>query len=127
MMGLLVVAYLTAAVLFILSLGGLSRQDTAARGNVYGMVGMAIAVAATALIPASADFAVQFSPALIGSLVVEKIFAIPGLGVHFIEAATQRDYPLAIALELLYTVMLFSANTVVDIAYSVIDPRVKLE
>ena len=70
MMGLLVVAYLTAAVLFILSLGGLSRQDTAARGNVYGMVGMAIAVAATALIPASADFAVQFSPALIGSLVV---------------------------------------------------------
>lgn len=64
---------------------------------------------------------------LIGSLVVEKIFVIPGLGVHFIEAATLRDYPLAIAMELIYTILLFSANTIVDMAYSLIDPRVKLE
>ena len=38
------VGYLGAAILFILSLGGLSSQETSARGNVYGMIGMAIAV-----------------------------------------------------------------------------------
>jgi H+-translocating NAD(P) transhydrogenase subunit beta len=48
---LLTVAYLAAAVLFILSLGGLSTQVTARRGNLYGMVGMAIAVVATLLDP----------------------------------------------------------------------------
>ena len=47
----LTVAYLLAAVLFILSLGGLSRQETARRGNVYGILGMAIAFVATALDP----------------------------------------------------------------------------
>ena len=47
----LTVAYLLAAVLFILSLGGLSRQETARRGNVYGILGMVIAFVATALDP----------------------------------------------------------------------------
>ncbi|MEI6412855.1 MAG: NAD(P)(+) transhydrogenase (Re/Si-specific) subunit beta, partial [Pseudomonadota bacterium] len=45
--GLLTAAYLAASVLFILALGGLSHQETARRGNVYGMVGMAIALLAT--------------------------------------------------------------------------------
>ena len=43
------VAYLVAIVLFILSLGGLSNQESAKRGNVYGIVGMVIALVATAL------------------------------------------------------------------------------
>ena len=45
--GLVTASYIGAAVLFILSLGGLSRQDTARRGNVYGVMGMAIAIVAT--------------------------------------------------------------------------------
>jgi len=64
---------------------------------------------------------------LTGSLVVEKIFAIPGLGVHFIEAATQRDYTLAMGLVLLYTTLLYTMNLLVDISYAYLDPRVKLE
>lgn len=47
--GLLTVSYIAAAILFILSLGGLSRQDTARRGNLYGAMGMALAVGATLL------------------------------------------------------------------------------
>ena len=45
--GLTTVAYIGASILFILSLGGLSNQETARRGNIYGVVGMAIAIAAT--------------------------------------------------------------------------------
>jgi oligopeptide transport system permease protein len=63
---------------------------------------------------------------LTGSLVLERIFAIPGLGTHFIEAALQRDYTLAMGMILVYTLMLFAMNTLVDLSYSVIDPRVKL-
>ena len=56
--GLVTVAYIGASVLFILSLGGLSRQETAKRGNVYGIVGMAIAVLATILAIRIDDYAV---------------------------------------------------------------------
>ncbi|MEK6246915.1 MAG: ABC transporter permease, partial [Planctomycetales bacterium] len=64
---------------------------------------------------------------LTGSLVLEKIFNIPGMGSHFIKAAFQRDYPLEMGVVLVYTILLFSMNTLVDIAYSVLDPRVNLE
>lgn len=63
---------------------------------------------------------------LTGSLVLERIFAIPGMGSHFIKAATQRDYTLAMGMVLVYTFLLFLMNTLVDISYSIIDPRVKL-
>ncbi|TVP99087.1 MAG: ABC transporter permease [Planctomycetaceae bacterium] len=64
---------------------------------------------------------------LTGSLVLEKIFAIPGMGSHFINAALQRDYFLAMGMVLTYTVLLFVMNSIVDISYAVIDPRVKLQ
>ena len=64
---------------------------------------------------------------LTGSLVEEKIFAIPGLGVHLIESASQRDYTLAMALTMLYTVLLCVMNLVVDVAYKLLDPRIKLQ
>jgi NAD(P) transhydrogenase subunit beta len=62
---LLTIAYLVAAVLFILSLGGLSTQETARRGNLFGIVGMAIAIVATAM----SDLVTQY-PVLIGCLVL---------------------------------------------------------
>tara|TARA_R110002049_G_scaffold4601_5_gene32047 strand:+ start:74737 stop:75624 length:888 start_codon:yes stop_codon:yes gene_type:complete len=64
---------------------------------------------------------------LTGSLVLEKIFALPGMGSHFIYAATQRDYTLAMGMVLTYTVILYVMNTLVDVSYAVIDPRVKLQ
>ncbi len=61
------VAYLVAAVLFILALRGLSSQETARRGNLYGIVGMAIAIGATL------SFPVDFHPLLIGAIVVAVV------------------------------------------------------
>src|SRR5438105_1290168 len=59
------VAYLLAGVLFILALRGLSSQETARRGNIYGIFGMAIAVGATLSWPHG-----EFQPALIGSIII---------------------------------------------------------
>jgi ABC-type dipeptide/oligopeptide/nickel transport system permease component len=64
---------------------------------------------------------------LTGSLVVEQIFAIPGLGTHFVQSAIQRDYPLSMGLVMLYTVILYSLNFLVDLSYTFLDPRVKLD
>jgi ABC-type dipeptide/oligopeptide/nickel transport system permease component len=64
---------------------------------------------------------------LTGSLVVERIFNVAGMGSHFIEAATQRDYTLAMGMVLVYTLLLSAMNLLVDLSYAIIDPRVKVE
>jgi oligopeptide transport system permease protein len=64
---------------------------------------------------------------LTGSLVIERIFNVPGFGSHFIDAALQRDYTVAMGAVLVYTALLYGLNMLVDLSYSVIDPRVKLE
>ena len=50
-----------------------------------------------------------------------------GIDTNFIEAALVRDYPLAMGMVLVYTSLLFVMNTLVDLSYAFIDPRVKLE
>ena len=80
-----------------------------------------------ALLPVVSYLGPAIADMLTGSLVVEQIFAIPGLGSHFVQAALQRDYTLAMGCVLLYTVLLFAMNTLVDISYSILDPRVELE
>lgn len=67
-----------------------------------------------------------FSSLLVGSLVVEKIFNIPGMGRYFVEAAMNRDYNLVMGVMLVYGCLLMLFNAVVDVAYAFIDPRVEL-
>jgi len=64
---------------------------------------------------------------LTGSFVVEKIFAIPGMGTYFVSAASERDYTLALGTVLVYSVLLVGLNLVVDVAQAILDPRVRLE
>ena len=80
-----------------------------------------------AMLPVASFLGPAIAGILTGSLVIEKIFAVPGLGIHFVQAATQRDYTLAMGLVLVYTVLLYVMNTIVDISYTYFDPRVKLE
>ncbi|MCY3877636.1 MAG: NAD(P)(+) transhydrogenase (Re/Si-specific) subunit beta [Rhodobacteraceae bacterium] len=67
--GLLLSVYVTASVLFILSLGGLANQETAKRAIWYGMVGMALAVAATILAPGVGHFALLGATMLVGAVI----------------------------------------------------------
>ncbi len=63
---------------------------------------------------------------LTGSLVIERLFFIPGLGLHFVNSASNRDYTLAMGVTILYTVLVYTLNTVVDLAYTLLDPRIDL-
>jgi len=64
---------------------------------------------------------------LTGSLVVEKIFAIPGCGSHFVNSALNRDYTLALGVTLVYTVLVYALNLLVDVVYTLLDPRIRPE
>ena len=64
---------------------------------------------------------------LTGSFVVEKIFTIPGLGSQFISSITDRDYPLIMGTTIFLAFLLITMNVIVDIAYKIIDPRIKLK
>lgn len=80
-----------------------------------------------ALLPVVSYLGPATAGILTGSLVLEQIFALPGMGSHFVEAALQLDYPLALGVVMVYTVLLLVMNTLVDLSYIVIDPRVKIE
>jgi len=80
-----------------------------------------------ALLPVVSFLGPATAGILTGSVVIEKIFAIPGLGWHFVQAALQRDYTLAMGLVLLYTALLFTMNFLVDLSYGILDPRVELK
>lgn len=71
---LLTVSYLLASVFFILSLGGLSNQETARRGNAYGVVGILVALIATAFSPLVTDFSLLV-PAIIVGVIIGAILA----------------------------------------------------
>ena len=62
-----------------------------------------------------------------GTVVVERMFAIPGLGAYFIDAANNRDHFLILGLTAFGAVALMFANLAVDIAYAYIDPRIRYE
>jgi oligopeptide transport system permease protein len=64
---------------------------------------------------------------LTGSLVIEKIFFLPGTGTHFVNSALNRDYTLAMGVTILYTALVFALNTLVDLAYGLLDPRIRME
>lgn len=60
-----------------------------------------------------------------GSFAVEYIFAVPGLGKHFVTAVSNRDYTLVMGITLVYGVALILFNTLTDILYGVLDPRMR--
>ncbi len=96
-----------------------------AKGLSEGAVALRHALP-SAMLPVVSFLGPATAGILTGSVVIEKIFAIPGLGWHFVQAALQRDWTLELGLVLLYTVLLFTMNFLVDLSYRMLDPRVEL-
>jgi peptide/nickel transport system permease protein len=84
-------------------------------------------VARNALLPVVTMLGLQAGSMLGGSVVIESVFAIPGLGRLAFEAVTQRDLPLLLGIVLVGTLVVIAVNLLVDIAYAWLDPRVGAE
>lgn len=78
-----------------------------------------------ALLPVVSYLGPAAAGVLTGSVVVERIFSLPGLGHHFVTAALNRDYALVLGTVMVFSVLLVVLNIVVDVAYAWLDPRVQ--
>ncbi|HNW86903.1 MAG TPA: ABC transporter permease [Candidatus Limiplasma sp.] len=94
--------------------------------GVYGPKLILRHVLRNALIPIVTVLAPLIVGLMTGSLVVEKIFSIPGIGSLLVTAIQSNDYNVIIALSFIYSAMYIGIMLVVDILYGVIDPRIRL-
>ena len=62
---------------------------------------------------------------LTGSFIIEHVFSVPGLATNYIQGVTNRDYPLIMGVTMLFAFVLVMANLIVDLSYSILDPRMK--
>jgi oligopeptide transport system permease protein len=77
------------------------------------------------LLPVVSYLGPAIASMLTGSVVVEKIFNIPGIGPYFVDAAFNRDYFLVMGIVVLYAFFLLVMNLLVDVAYGLLDPRIE--
>ena len=80
-----------------------------------------------ALIPVITYVGPLTAAILTGSLVVEKIFTIGGLGSQFVDSITNRDYPMVMGTTIFLATIMVLMNLISDILYKVVDPRIKLD
>lgn len=78
-----------------------------------------------AMLPVLSYMGPAIAAILTGSVVVEEIFGIPGLGQFFIRAALNRDYTLVLGIVVFYAALIVLLNLIVDVLYGAIDPRVR--
>ncbi|NBI28752.1 ABC transporter permease [Chengkuizengella sp. YPA3-1-1] len=78
------------------------------------------------LIPIITSLPVVILFTISGSLVIEQIYSIPGLGTELVKSVLSRDYTVSMGLTLFYAVMYIVALFIVDILYSVVDPRIRV-
>ena len=64
---------------------------------------------------------------LTGSVVVERIFTVPGLGSHFVQGALNRDYTLVLGVVVFYGILIIALNFIVDLIYAWLDPRIRYD
>ena len=79
-----------------------------------------------ALIPIITIVGLSLPVLFSGTVIVEQVFAWPGMGRVAVDAAFQRDYSMFLAVNLIFGTMVVMGNLVADILYAVVDPRVRL-
>ncbi|MGC9347179.1 MAG: ABC transporter permease [Anaerolineae bacterium] len=79
-----------------------------------------------ALIPMITSFLPLYPGMMTGSLFVERVFALPGLGRYFVMSSTNRDYPLVLGITIFWALLIALTYLLTDILYGIIDPRVRV-
>ncbi|WP_293910936.1 ABC transporter permease, partial [Sphaerochaeta sp. UBA5836] len=77
-----------------------------------------------AMLPIVSYLGPAFAGIITGSIVVEQIFRVPGLGKFFVQSSFNRDYTLIVGVVIVYSVILIIMNFIVDIVYAQLDPRI---
>jgi ABC-type dipeptide/oligopeptide/nickel transport system permease component len=80
-----------------------------------------------ALIPMITTFLPIFPAMMTGSIFIEAVFGLPGLGTYFVMSSTNRDYPLVLGITMFWAVLISLTYLLTDILYGIIDPRVRIE
>ena len=80
-----------------------------------------------ALLPLVSYLGAAIADLLTGSLIVEQIFGIPGIGRYFVQGALNRDYTLVLGVVICYAALIIALNLIADLLYAVLDPRVRYE
>lgn len=80
-----------------------------------------------ALIPVVTYIGPMIAAILTGSFVIEKVFSLPGIGRYFVESVTNRDYTVIMGTTIVYAVFYIFMVLLVDVLYTFIDPRIKME
>ena len=78
-----------------------------------------------AMLPVLSYMGPAIAAILTGSVVVEEVFGIPGLGQFFVRGALNRDYTLVLGIVIFYATLIISLNLIVDVLYGVLDPRIR--
>lgn len=132
---------LPAAVVCVSSLGSLVRQTATACGEVLGEDYIRTARAKgvpgfkvifghalkNSLIPVITYFGPMLAYIVTGSIIVEQIFAVPGIGRAFVNSITGRDYPLIMGTTIILACLIIIMNLVSDLLYKIVDPRIELD
>jgi ABC-type dipeptide/oligopeptide/nickel transport system permease component len=79
-----------------------------------------------AMIPVLTLMGPLFAALVTGSIIIETIFGLPGIGAAFVTSVLQRDYGMIMGTTLLYATVIMIMNLFVDLLYPAVDPRVKL-
>ena len=80
-----------------------------------------------ALLPVVSYLGPATAAVITGSVVIEQIFGIPGIGRYFVQGALNRDYTLVMGVVIFYGVLIIVFNLLVDLAYGLLDPRVRYD
>ena len=80
----------------------------------------------TALLPVLSFLGPASAALLTGSVVIEQVFELPGIGRYFVQAALNRDYTLVMGVVVVYAAFILLFNLLVDLCYARLDPRIRL-
>jgi peptide/nickel transport system permease protein len=104
------------------------RQDYIRTARAKGLTELSVLVrhaSKNALIPVVTIIGLQVTVLIAGSVILETIFLIPGVGQYVVNAAQRRDYPIIQSLTLIIATVIVVSNLLVDLSYAYLDPRVK--
>lgn len=99
---------------------------TAYAKGLRGAMVMTKHVLRNALIPMITRFLPLYPGMMTGSLFIERVFGLPGLGKYFVMSSTNRDYPLVLGITMFWAILIALTYFLTDILYGIIDPRVRI-